>query len=491
MGVVYRALDTKLDRQVALKFLPNHLLGDEEIRKRFEREAKAAAALSHANVCTVYEIDSSQGQTFIAMELVEGEPLDQKIARGPLKLEEALNIAQQIAKGLEAAHRKDVVHRDIKPQNIMIGDDNQVTIMDFGLAQLTQASRLTRTDQTMGTTAYMSPEQTEASGTDHRTDIWALGVVLYEMVTGQQPFRGDYDKAIMYSILNEEPEPMTALRTGVPMELEIVVNKCLAKDATARYQRADELLVDIRSLSRATATAFSVPALHPASPPTTEESTGSWIPQLRVVSAGLVVLAMLALIPWLRTGDSPAERPLRKFSLSPPGGVSSARISPDGRSIAYQPATPGLSILSLESGNVTTVPEAVDAMQISWAPDNLSLAFHDKTFVRVLSIRDYSVSTLIETPFSAYSQGTWTTDSDAFVFALRRPDQLVSIPRIGGQATPVTASDGQALDGAVPLYIPRGNRDPILLYFRDGGGFVAQGSTGILSSFSLVLSCVS
>ncbi len=367
----------------------------------------------------------------------------------------------------------------------MIGDDNQVTIMDFGLAQLTQASRLTRTDQTMGTTAYMSPEQTEASGTDHRTDIWALGVVLYEMVTGQQPFRGDYDKAIMYSILNEEPEPMTALRTGVPMELEIVVNKCLAKDATARYQRADELLVDIRSLSRATATAFSVPALHPASPPTTEESTGSWIPQLRVVSAGLVVLAMLALIPWLRTGDSPAERPLRKFSLSPPGGVSSARISPDGRSIAYQPATPGLSILSLESGNVTTVPEAVDAMQISWAPDNLSLAFHDKTFVRVLSIRDYSVSTLIETPFSAYSQGTWTTDSDAFVFALRRPDQLVSIPRIGGQATPVTASDGQALDGAVPLYIPRGNRDPILLYFRDGGGFVAQGSTGILSSFSL------
>ncbi len=159
MGVVYRALDTKLDRQVALKFLPNHLLGDEEIRKRFEREAKATAALSHANVCTVYEIDSSQGQTFIAMELIEGEPLDQKIAQGPLKLEEALNIAQQIAKGLEAAHKKDVVHRDIKPQNIMIGDDNQVTIMDFGLAQLTQASRLTRTDQTMGTTAYMSPEQ--------------------------------------------------------------------------------------------------------------------------------------------------------------------------------------------------------------------------------------------------------------------------------------------------------------------------------------------
>ncbi len=249
MGVVYKAEDTKLERPVALKFLPNHLLGDEEVRKRFEREAKAAAALDHSNVCTVYEIDEADGKTFIAMALVEGESLDKQIAQGPLKLEEALDIAQQIAKGLEAAHKRGVVHRDIKPENIMIGGDGHVTIMDFGLAQLTQASLLTRPDQTLGTTFYMSPEQTEGSGTDQRTDIWSLGVVIYEMVTGQQPFKGDYDKAVMYSILNEEPEPITALRTGVPMELERVVGKCLAKAPEDRYQHADELIVDLRSLA--------------------------------------------------------------------------------------------------------------------------------------------------------------------------------------------------------------------------------------------------
>ncbi len=243
MGVVYKAEDTRLDRPVALKFLPTHLLGDAEVRKRFEREAKASAALSHSNVCTVHEIDEADGKTFIAMEFIEGKSLDSTIAEGPLKIEQALDIAQQVAKGLEAAHKKGIVHRDIKPQNIMIADDGHVTIMDFGLAQLTQASLLTRPDQTMGTTFYMSPEQTEGSGTDHRTDIWALGVVIYEMITSQRPFKGDYDKAVMYSILNEEPEPITGLRTGVPVPIEALVGKCLAKSAVDRYQHADELLV--------------------------------------------------------------------------------------------------------------------------------------------------------------------------------------------------------------------------------------------------------
>jgi len=266
MGVVYKAEDTKLDRPVALKFLPNHLLGDEEIRKRFEREAKAAAALSHANVCKVYEIDTVDGTTFIAMEFIEGESLDKRIENGPLKLDDALDIAQQAAKGLEAAHKKGVVHRDVKPQNIIVGEDGHVTIMDFGLAQLTHASLLTRPDQTLGTTFYMSPEQTEGSGTDNRTDIWALGVVLYETVTGQRPFKGDYDKAVMYSILNEEPEPITALRTGVPMELEVFVGKCLAKDAANRYQNADDLIVDLRSLGEKLKSGRSIVLSVPAAP---------------------------------------------------------------------------------------------------------------------------------------------------------------------------------------------------------------------------------
>ena len=249
MGVVYKADDTKLDRPVALKFLATHLISDQEVRKRFEREAKAAAALNHPNICHVYEIDEVEGKTFIAMAFLDGAPLDKKIEAGPLKLKDALDVAIQSAKGLQAAHGKGIVHRDIKPANLMIGEDGQVTIMDFGLAQLADRSKLTRMDETMGTVTYMSPEQTYGVELDHRTDVWSLGVVIYEMVTGQQAFKGHYDKAVMYSITNEEPEPMTALRTGVPMALELLVNKCLAKGAERRYQSAAELVVDLETLS--------------------------------------------------------------------------------------------------------------------------------------------------------------------------------------------------------------------------------------------------
>ena len=250
MGVVYKAQDTSLDRPVALKFLAPHLVSDEEIRKRFEREAKAAAALNHPNVCTVHEIAEASGRTFIAMAFLEGEGLDKGIEAGPLKLKDALETAIQTAKGLQAAHANGIVHRDIKPANLMIGEDGHVTIMDFGLAQLADRSKLTRLDETMGTVTYMSPEQTYGMELDHRTDVWSLGVVIYEMVTGQQPFKGHYDKAVMYSITNEQPEPMTALRTGVPMELEWLVGKCLAKEADERYQSTADMVVDLETLRK-------------------------------------------------------------------------------------------------------------------------------------------------------------------------------------------------------------------------------------------------
>ena len=270
MGIVYKARDTSLDRPVALKFLAPHLIADEEICKRFEREAKAAAALNHPNVCTVYEIAEANGRTFIAMAFIEGDPLEKKIAAGPLKLKDAFDIAIQTAKGLQAAHGKKVVHRDIKPANLMIGDDGRVTIMDFGLALLSDRSKLTRTDATMGTVAYMSPEQTYGMDVDHRTDIWSLGIVIYEMATGQQPFKGHYEKAVMYSITNEEPEPMTSLRTGVPMELEWIADKCLAKQAAERYQSAAELLIDLTTLAKKPQSGGSTVLGVPAAPQATD-----------------------------------------------------------------------------------------------------------------------------------------------------------------------------------------------------------------------------
>ena len=252
MGVVYKAEDTKLGRTVALKFLAPHLLRDPDARTRFEREARAAAALDHPNICTVHEIDEFDGQTFIALAFLDGKTLSAKIAQGPLKIPEALSIATQLAEGLAAAHEQGVIHRDMKPDNVMLvkGSRGLAKIMDFGLAQLTGASKLTREGTTLGTISYMSPEQAEGAETDHRSDIWSFGVILYEMVAGQAPFRGEFDQAVVYSILNEAPEPLTAVRAGVPQELERIVGKCLAKQPDQRYQTADDLPAELITLKQ-------------------------------------------------------------------------------------------------------------------------------------------------------------------------------------------------------------------------------------------------
>ena len=250
MGVVYKAEDSKLQRTVALKFLPSHGLEDEEHRARFQREAQAAAALDHPNICTVYEIDEAQGQTFLAMAYLEGSTVSQRVKQGPLKLVEALDIAIQAGEGLRAAHAKGIVHRDIKSANLMVSLQGQVKIMDFGFAQAADRSQLTKTDTLLGTPAYMSPEQAQRQPADSRTDIWSLGVVIHEMLTGTTPFEGEREEAVLYAIGNEEPEPITALRAGVPLELDWIVGKALAKDTAERYQQVEELLVDLKTLSK-------------------------------------------------------------------------------------------------------------------------------------------------------------------------------------------------------------------------------------------------
>ena len=250
MGVVYKADDTKLKRTVALKFLPPHSTGNEEEKARFLHEAQAAAALDHPNICTIHEINESDEQTFIAMTYIEGKSLQQLITTGPLQIGDILNYAIQIAEGLKAAHDKEILHRDIKPANILITNQKQARVTDFGLAKFPGATMVTKEGTTLGTIAYMSPEQARSENIDQRTDIWALGVIIYEMITGRRPFIGDYEQAVVYSIINEDPQPPTALRTGVPMELERIVAKALAKKPDERYQDCSDLLVDLKKLAR-------------------------------------------------------------------------------------------------------------------------------------------------------------------------------------------------------------------------------------------------
>jgi serine/threonine protein kinase/predicted Zn-dependent protease len=251
MGVVYKAQDLKLERIVALKFLPPELTRDPDAKLRFVHEAKAASALDHANICTIHEIDETRdGQSFIVMAYYGGETLKARIERGPLGLDDALEIAQQVAAGLARAHEAGMVHRDIKPANVMVTERKEVKIVDFGLAKLGGQTKLTQTGTTLGTFAYMAPEQVRGEEADHRSDLWSLGVVLHELLTGRLPFKGEFQQAMAYSILNEPPEPATSMRSGLPVELDRVIGKALSKRPDERYQHADELLADIKRLRR-------------------------------------------------------------------------------------------------------------------------------------------------------------------------------------------------------------------------------------------------
>ena len=246
MGVVYKAQDTKLDRLVAIKFLPQHLTSDSVEKERFVHEAKAASALNHTNVATIHEIDEFEGQMFIVMEYCEGKTLRQIIEKETLSVKKVLDIGIQICEGLTIAHEKGIVHRDIKSDNIMLTPRGQVKIMDFGLAKLKGATKLTKTRSTLGTAAYMSPEQAQGEEVDSRSDIFSFGVVLYELLTGRLPFEGEHQAAIIYSIINEEPQPVGRFNNQVSTKLEDMVFKALAKEKEERYQHIDDLLADLR-----------------------------------------------------------------------------------------------------------------------------------------------------------------------------------------------------------------------------------------------------
>ncbi len=383
MGVVYKAEDTKLKRTVALKFLPPELTRDPEAKERFIHEAQATSSSEHVNICNIHEINETKdGQTFIVMSCYEGETLKDKIKdkisqeggpdnRRGLKTKEAVDIAVQIAEGLAKAHAKSIVHRDIKPANIFITEDGVIKILDFGLAKLGKQTALTKKGTTLGTVAYMSPEQSRGELVDHRTDIWSLGVVLYEMLTGQLPFKGDYEQAIIFSILNEDPEPLTHFHTGVPDELVHLVNKALSKNLNERYAQIGEMITDLKSLQK------DSQILHPKRGFPIIKSQLFWYTMVAVF------LILLIFIGYWFTGAE-TEMEFRIIHTQPlttaPGLEQDPSWSPDGTRISYASDESGnmdIWVRQIAAGqrlNLTNDHKGYDGKP-AWSPDGEWIAF--------------------------------------------------------------------------------------------------------------------
>jgi Tol biopolymer transport system component len=371
MGVVYKAEDTALGRLVALKFLPPELTQDHDAKTRFMHEARAASALQHNNICTIHEIEQAEhGQLFICMDHYEGETLKERLKRGPLSVDEAIGLVIQVAHGLEEAHRRGILHRDIKPANVMITSHGVAKILDFGLARMPGQTQVTKTGSTVGTVAYMSPEQIQGGTIDPRSDLFSLGVAFYELLTGVTPFAADHEPAIMHKILNVAPPPLRLSGVKRAAEMELVIGKMLAKEPADRYRNARDVIDDLSRISRRTYAA--------------RPRRKGW--RIAMVTAGVAVGALAMVLLWREWNQrrvdpvKTAFRPARVTTVMSRNDIMDAAISPDGRHIAYAQGDLGevnLWIRQLATGTDIHVlgPRSPFAAALSFSPDGDYLFF--------------------------------------------------------------------------------------------------------------------